>query len=74
MDLELKGDIEKLLTAIEHALLHSLFNHLTLKGSGTKHRALIRNVVSHSENEMNDIRPQYKRMFTTALRQAVLVI
>lgn len=77
MDLELKGDIEKLLTAIVkvtscRAAFFAERLHLAMKGSGTKHRALIRNVVSHSENEMNDIRPQYKRMFTTALRQAVL--
>ncbi|XP_077331059.1 annexin A1-like [Lithobates pipiens] len=77
MDLELKGDIEKLLTAIVkvascRAAFFAERLYFAMKGSGTKDKVLIRNIVSRSESEMNDIRTQYKRMYNIALRQAVL--
>lgn len=77
MDLELKGDIEKLLTAIvKVATCRAAFFaerlYLAMKGSGTKDKILIRNIVFPSENEMSEIRTQYKRMYKVSLRQAIL--
>ncbi|XP_018417779.1 PREDICTED: annexin A1-like [Nanorana parkeri] len=77
LDLELKGDIEKLLTAIvkcaacRPAFFAERLN-FAMKGSGTKDKILIRNIVSRSEIDMPDIRTQYKRMYNTSLRQAIL--
>ncbi|XP_072259330.1 annexin A1-like [Pyxicephalus adspersus] len=77
LDLELKGDIEKLLTAIvkcatsKPAFFAERLN-FSMKGSGTKDKILIRNVVSRSEIDMNEIRDQYKRMYSKSLRQDIL--
>ncbi|XP_068092595.1 annexin A1-like isoform X2 [Hyperolius riggenbachi] len=77
LDLELKGDIEKLLTAIvkcavcKPAYFAERLN-LSMKGSGTKDKILIRNIVSRSEIDMNEIRESYKRMHGRSLRQDIL--
>ncbi|XP_068127513.1 annexin A1-like [Hyperolius riggenbachi] len=77
LDLELKGDIEKLLVAIvKIAVCAPAFFaerlHDSMKGSGTRDKILIRNVVSRSEIDMNEIRENYKRMYTKTLRQDIL--
>ncbi|KAM5192078.1 annexin A1-like isoform 1-T2 [Mantella aurantiaca] len=77
LDLELKGDIEKLLTAtVKCATYRPAFFaerlNLSMKGSGTRDKILIRIIVSRSEIEMNEIREQYKRMYNTSLRQSIL--
>ncbi|KAM9330707.1 annexin A1 [Gastrophryne carolinensis] len=77
LDLELKGDIEKLLIAIvKCATCTPAFFaerlHLSMKGSGTRDKDLIRNIVCRSEIDMSEIRDQYKRMYGRTLRQDVL--
>ncbi|XP_069817947.1 annexin A1-like isoform X2 [Dendropsophus ebraccatus] len=77
LDLELKGDIESCLTAIvkcatsRPAFFAEKLN-LSMKGSGTKDRDLIRVMVSRSEIDMNEIKANYKRLYGKTLRQAIL--
>ncbi|XP_075067086.1 annexin A1-like [Mixophyes fleayi] len=77
LDLELKGDIESCLTAVvkcaasKPAFFAEKLN-LAMKGSGTRHRELIRVMVSRSEIDMNEIKVHYKRLYGKSLRQAIL--
>ncbi|XP_069085185.1 annexin A1-like [Pleurodeles waltl] len=77
LDLELKGDIEKCLTAIVQCAVskpayfaEQLF--LSMKGSGTRDKKLIRIMVSRCGVDMNEIKAHYKRMYGKTLRQAIL--
>ncbi|EHA99839.1 Annexin A1 [Heterocephalus glaber] len=77
LDLELKGDIEKCLTAIVKCATSkpAFFAeklHQAIKGPGTRHKALIRIMVSRSEIDMNDIKVYYQKMYGISLCQAIL--
>ncbi|XP_032210159.1 annexin A1-like [Mustela erminea] len=77
LDLEMKGDIEKCLTAImKCATSKSMFFaeklHQAMKGSGTRHKTLIRIMVSRSEIDMNDIKVCYQKLYGISLCQAIL--
>lgn len=77
LDLELKGDIEKCLTAIVKCATSkpAFFAeklHQAMKGAGTRHKALIRIMVSRSEIDMNDIKAFYQKMYGISLCQAIL--
>ncbi|XP_043916771.1 annexin A1-like [Protopterus annectens] len=77
LDLELKGDIEKCLTAlVKCAGNKSAFFaerlHKAMKGSGTRDRDLIRIMVSRSEIDMNEIKAQYEKLYGISLKQALL--
>ncbi|KAM4810388.1 annexin A1 [Rhinophrynus dorsalis] len=77
IDLEMKGDIEKCLMSIVKcagstpAYFAERFN-LAMKGSGTRHKALIRLLVSRSENDLQEIKAHYKRLYGKSLRQAIM--
>ncbi|XP_069085161.1 annexin A1-like [Pleurodeles waltl] len=77
LDLELKGDIEKCLSAVVQCAVSKpmffageLFT--AMKGSGTNDKKLIRIMVSRSGIDMNDIKVHFKRMYGKTLRQAIL--
>ncbi|XP_074062455.1 annexin A1 [Macrotis lagotis] len=77
LDLELKGDIENCLTAIVKCATSkpAFFAeklHKAMKGSGTRHKDLIRIMVSRSEVDMNDIKAFYQKMYGISLCQAIL--
>ncbi|XP_053158676.1 annexin A1 [Hemicordylus capensis] len=77
LDLELKGDIENLLTAIVKCATSkpAFFAEklqLAMKGSGTRHKTLNRIMVSRSEVDMNEIKGFYKTMYGKTLSQAIL--
>uniref|UniRef100_A0A452VAQ5 Annexin n=1 Tax=Ursus maritimus TaxID=29073 RepID=A0A452VAQ5_URSMA len=77
LDLEMKGDIEKCLTAIvKCATSTPMFFaeklHQAMKGSGTRHKTLIRIMVSRSEIDMNDIKACYQKLYGVSLCQAIL--
>ncbi|XP_053322696.1 annexin A1-like [Spea bombifrons] len=77
LDLELKGDIEKCLTAVvkcasSRAAYFAERLYLSMKGSGTRDKDLIRVMVSRSEIDMKDIKVHYKRLYGKTLRQAIL--
>ncbi|NXC20445.1 ANX12 protein, partial [Corythaeola cristata] len=77
LDLELKGDIENCLTAlVKCATSKPAFFaeklHLAMKGSGTRHKSLIRIMVSRHEVDMNEIKACYKRLYGIPLRQAIM--
>ncbi|KAM4877511.1 annexin A1 [Thomomys bottae] len=77
LDLELKGDIERCLTAIvKCATSPPCFFaeklHQAMKGAGTRHKTLIRVMVSRSEVDMNDIKAYYQQMYGISLCQAIL--
>ncbi|KAL2294844.1 hypothetical protein Nmel_008598 [Mimus melanotis] len=67
LDLELKGDIENCLTA-----LGKRFCRLKPTGSGTRHKDLIRIMVSRHEVDMNEIKGYYKSLYGISLRQAIM--
>uniref|UniRef100_A0A8C2VFK9 Annexin n=1 Tax=Chinchilla lanigera TaxID=34839 RepID=A0A8C2VFK9_CHILA len=67
LDLELKGDTEKCLTAI----VKCTTSKLAFFG-GTCYKALIRIIVSHSEIDMNDIKVYYQKMYGVSLCHAIL--
>ncbi|NXS20581.1 ANX12 protein, partial [Mystacornis crossleyi] len=67
LDLELKGDIENCLTA-----LGKWFCRLKPTGSGTRHKDLIRIMVSRHEVDMNEIKGYYKSLYGISLRQAIM--
>uniref|UniRef100_A0A2K6RAY5 Annexin n=1 Tax=Rhinopithecus roxellana TaxID=61622 RepID=A0A2K6RAY5_RHIRO len=46
--------------------------HQAMKGAGTRHKALIRIMVSRSEIDMNDIKAFYQKMYGISLCQAIL--
>lgn len=77
LDLELKGDIEKCLTAIVQCatckpayFAEKLYQ--AMKGAGTRHKTLIRIMVSRSEVDMNDIKAFYQKKYGVSLCQAIL--
>ncbi|RMC17950.1 hypothetical protein DUI87_04824 [Hirundo rustica rustica] len=88
LDLELKGDIEKCLTALAEVTLSHYFItvkcatskpaffaeklHLAMKGAGTRHKDLIRIMVSRHEVDMNEIKGYYKSLYGISLRQAIM--
>ncbi|KAG8455254.1 hypothetical protein GDO86_001450 [Hymenochirus boettgeri] len=77
LDLELSGDIEKCLTAIvkcasNRAAFFAEKLYLSMKGSGTRDKDLIRIMVSRSEIDMNEIKAQYLRLYGKSLPQAIL--
>lgn len=77
LDLELKGDIERCLTAIVKCATSTpaFFAeklHEAMKGAGTRHKALIRIMVSRSEIDMNDIKVYYQKKYGISLCQAIL--
>ncbi|NWH82263.1 ANX12 protein, partial [Piaya cayana] len=77
LDLELKGDIEKCLTAlVKCATSKPAFFaeklHLAMKGFGTRHKDLIRIMVSRHEVDMNEIKGYYKSLYGISLRQAIM--
>ncbi|KAM4706970.1 annexin A6-like [Discoglossus pictus] len=77
LDLELKGDIEKCLTAIvkcaaSRAAYFAERLNLAMKGSGTRDKDLIRVMVSRAEIDMNEIKAHYKRIYGKTLRNAIL--
>ncbi|XP_078531903.1 annexin A1-like [Lissotriton helveticus] len=77
LDLELKGDIEKCLTAIAQCAVSkpSYFAerlYLSMKGSGTRDKQLIRIMVSRSGIDMDEIKVHYKRKYGIELRQAIM--
>uniref|UniRef100_A0A8C5X6Y4 Annexin n=1 Tax=Malurus cyaneus samueli TaxID=2593467 RepID=A0A8C5X6Y4_9PASS len=77
LDLELKGDIENCLTAIVKCATSkpAFFAeklHLAMKGSGTRHKDLIRVMVSRHEVDMNEIKGYYKNLYGISLRQAIM--
>lgn len=43
-----------------------------MKGAGTRHKALIRIMVSRSEVDMNDIKAFYQKKYGVSLCQAIL--
>ncbi|KAM4707771.1 annexin A1-like [Discoglossus pictus] len=77
IDLELKGDIENCLMSIvkcagsRPAYFAEKF-HLAMKGSGTRHRQLIRLLVSRSEIDLNEIKTHFRRVYKKSLRQAIM--
>ncbi|XP_018094527.1 annexin A1 gene 1 L homeolog isoform X2 [Xenopus laevis] len=77
IDLEMKGDLEKSLMSIvkcassKPAYFAERF-YLAMKGSGTRHNALIRLLVSRSETDLNEIKTCYKRLYGKSLRQAIM--
>ncbi|KAI4573505.1 hypothetical protein MJT46_004745 [Ovis ammon polii x Ovis aries] len=78
LDLELKGDIEKCLTVIvKCATSKPMFFaeklHQAMKGVGTRHKTLIRIMVSRSEIDMNDIKACYQKLYGISLCQAILI-
>lgn len=77
LDLEMKGDIEKCLTAIVKCatskpafFAEKLYD--AMKGAGTRHKTLIRIMVSRSEVDMNDIKAYYQKKYGVSLCQAIL--
>ncbi|KAM6106054.1 LOW QUALITY PROTEIN: annexin A1 [Pterocles gutturalis] len=77
LDLELKGDIENCLTAlVKCATSKPAFFaeklHLAMKGFGTRHKDLIRIMVSRHEVDMNEIKGYYKSLYGISLRQAIM--
>ncbi|XP_054943105.1 annexin A1 [Physeter macrocephalus] len=77
LDLELKGDIEKCFTVIvKCATSPSMFFaeklHQAMKGIGTRHKTLIRIMVSRSEIDMNNIKACYQKLYGVSLCQAIL--
>ncbi|KAJ6669571.1 hypothetical protein lerEdw1_000120 [Lerista edwardsae] len=77
LDLELKGDIEKCLTAVVKCATSkpAFFAeklHLAMKGAGTRNKILNRIMVSRSEVDMNEIKGFYRSMYGKSLCQAIL--
>ncbi|XP_057568054.1 annexin A1-like [Hippopotamus amphibius kiboko] len=77
LDLELKDDIEKCLTvivkcAISKPMFFAEKLHQAMKGVRTRHKILIRIMVSHSETDMNDIKACYQKLYGISLCQAIL--
>ncbi|XP_075708254.1 annexin A1-like [Rhinoderma darwinii] len=77
LDLELKGDIENCLISLVKCIISTpaFFAekfYLAMKGSGTKHKDLIRLLVSRCEIDLKEIKTHYKRLYGKSLRQAIM--
>lgn len=77
LDLEMKGDIEKCFTTIvkcatNKPMFFAEKLHQAMKGAGTRHKTLIRIMVSRSEVDMNDIKACYQKLYGISLCQAIL--
>lgn len=77
LDLEMKGDIEKCFTTIvkcatNKPMFFAEKLHQAMKGAGTRHKTLIRIMVSRSEVDMNDIKACYQKLYGVSLCQAIL--
>ncbi|KAG9467373.1 hypothetical protein GDO78_015073 [Eleutherodactylus coqui] len=77
LDLELKGDIENCLISLVKCIISkpAYFAEkffLAMKGSGTKHKDLIRLLVSRCEIDLKEIKTHYKRLYGKSLRQAIM--
>lgn len=77
LDLEMKGDVEKCFTTIvkcatNKPMFFAEKLHQAMKGAGTRHKALIRIMVSRSEIDMNDIKACYQKLYGISLCQAIL--
>lgn len=77
IDLEMKGDIESLLTAVvKCAGSRSAFFaeklYLAMKGKGTRKNILTRIMVSRSEIDMKRIKEDYKKNYSKTLHQEIL--
>ncbi|KAM5192076.1 annexin A1-like isoform 1-T2 [Mantella aurantiaca] len=77
IDLELKGDIENCLISLvkvstsKPAYFAERF-FLAMKGSGTRHKDLIRLLVARCEIDLKEIKYHYKRLYGKSLRQAIM--
>ncbi|KAM8961099.1 annexin A1-like [Pelodytes ibericus] len=77
IDLEMKGDIENCLMSIvkcagsKPAYFAEKF-YEAMKGSGTRHKDLIRLLVSRNEIDLKEIKYQYQKLYGKSLRQAIL--
>uniref|UniRef100_A0A672JPF8 Annexin n=1 Tax=Salarias fasciatus TaxID=181472 RepID=A0A672JPF8_SALFA len=77
IDLEMKGDIERCLTAIvkcagSRAAYFAERLHLSMKGKGTRKPILTRIMVSRSEIDMKRIKEEYKKNYGKTLYQEIL--
>ncbi|XP_008293937.1 annexin A1a [Stegastes partitus] len=77
IDLEMKGDIESLLTAVvkcagSRAAFFAERLYLAMKGKGTRKNILTRIMVSRSEIDMKRIKDEYKKNYGKTLYQEIL--
>ncbi|KAG7481202.1 hypothetical protein MATL_G00064540 [Megalops atlanticus] len=77
IDLELKGDIENLLTAVvkcagSKPAFFAEKLYLSMKGSGTRTKILTRIMVSRSEVDLKRIKDEYKKNYGKTLYQDIL--
>lgn len=77
IDLEMKGDIERCLTAIvkcagSRSAYFAERLHLSMKGKGTRKPILTRIMVSRSEIDMKRIKEEYKKNYGKTLHQEIL--
>ncbi|KAJ8380703.1 hypothetical protein SKAU_G00014810 [Synaphobranchus kaupii] len=77
IDLELKGDIESLLTAVVKCAgckpaFFAEKLYLSMKGSGTRTKVLTRVMVSRSEVDLQRIKDEYKKKYGKTLYQDIL--
>lgn len=77
LELELKGDVKKCFAAVVKCAENkpAFFAerlYKAMKGSGTRHKDLIRILVSRCEKDLSNISEEYKKMYGTTLRQAIL--
>ncbi|XP_053726207.1 annexin A1a [Synchiropus splendidus] len=77
IDLEMKGDIEKCLTAVVKCAgsrpgYFAERLNLAMKGSGTRKHILSRIMVSRSEIDLRKIKEEYKKKFGKTLYQDIL--
>ncbi|XP_059192912.1 annexin A1a [Centropristis striata] len=77
IDLEMKGDIERLLTAVvkcagSRPAFFAEKLYLSMKGDGTRKEKLTRVMVSRSEIDMKLIKQEYKKNYQTSLYRAIL--
>ncbi|XP_061117411.1 annexin A1a [Conger conger] len=77
IDLEMKGDIESLLTAVvkcagNKAAYFAEILNLSMKGSGTRAKILTRVMVSRSEVDLQRIKEEYQKKYGKSLYQDIL--
>ncbi|KAG8513016.1 Annexin A1, partial [Galemys pyrenaicus] len=76
LQLEMKGDVEKcfqtiVMCATSKPRFFAEELYRAMKGSGTRHKKLIRIMVSRSEIDMNDIKVYYQQLYGKSLCQAI---